>query len=178
MVKRDSSERKRFILLDEEYDVLMKVLHDKTILKSRKDLKWAYNMISKRQLSRVKLQTETGYEDILITPKDEKSILLPNSVSYLKVATISKFETIINAAHEIGSHCGLLATFARIKNEYYGISRDIVAEFINRCKVCRDTLAHSTKKYKPLNPIRSKSTFYHILIDFSKNPSGPSKEYK
>jgi transposase InsO family protein len=138
-------------------------------------------MISKRKLSVLLLETETGYQDTIITPKDNTDILLPNSVPYLKLATISKFESIINDAHQKGSHCGIIATFDLIKNEYYGISRDIVAEFISRCKVCQDTLAHPTKKHKPLNPIRSKSTFYHIiidLIDYSKNPSGPSNQYK
>jgi hypothetical protein len=144
-LKRDTSERKRFILIDDEYTVLLKVLHDRTLLRSCKDLKWAYNMISKRKLSVVLLETETGYQDTIITPKDDKDILLPNSVPYLKLATISKFESIINDAHQKGSHCGIIATFDLIKNEYYGISRDIVAEFISRCKVCQDTLAHPTK---------------------------------
>ena len=146
LLKRDSSERKRFILTDDEYNVLLKVLHDRTLLRSSKDLKWAYNMIVKRKLSVVLLETETGYQDTVITPKNDKDVLLPNSVPYLKLATVSKFESIINDAHQKGSHCGIIATFDLIKNEYYGISRDIVTEFISRCKVCQDTLAHPNKK--------------------------------
>jgi hypothetical protein len=164
-LKRETIERKRYILLQKEYDTLLKVLHDRTLLKTRKDLKWAYNLIMKRNLQVIKEATDTGVKDIIVTPKPDNAVILPNGKPYLKLAVLEEFETIIKNAHEDGNHCGVLATFDRIKSVYYGISRDIVIEFIsNHCQRCIDELPTPAKKRKPLNPIRAKSTFYHVLI--------------
>lgn len=179
--KRETFERKRVILLDEEYSNLLEVLSNKHILKIKPQLKWAGTLISASKLKIIKVETSKGYEDIIIKPKDSNADVLPNGTNYLKVAKFSMIEDIISKAHVDGSHCGVLATYSRIKKDYCFISREIVLEYINRCKICRDTRYIPSKRPKPLMPIISKGTFYHILIDlidYSNSPAGPELQYK
>ncbi len=60
------------MLLDEDYVNLLEVLNNKHIIKVKPHLKWAGTLISASKLKVIKIQTSTGYEDIIIKPKDSK----------------------------------------------------------------------------------------------------------
>jgi hypothetical protein len=84
-------------------------------------------------------------EDTIVIPKDPtQQIILPNSQPYFIVIPTTKFESAILNEHVgfDGSHFGVLGTYERIKKKHYNISRDIVSEFINRCKDCRKVGSH------------------------------------
>lgn len=179
--KRETFQRKRYILSDSEYDDLFLALTNKTILKSRFDLKWATTLISSSNLLIQSEQTEIGLDYFIVKPKKQKkNAIIFNSKTYVKLVKISQIESIIRNTHQ-SNHAGIQATHNSIKKEYYGITRDIITEFIERCQTCRDTKAVPNKRYRPLIPIISKRTFQHIvidLIDFSHSPAGDDNEYK
>ena len=169
------------MLSDEDYADFLEVLNNKHIIRVKPHLKWASALISARKLQVIKIETLTGYEDIIIKPKDREDYLLPNSSNYLKLAKVSQIEGIISKAHIDGSHCGVRATYNRIRKDYCFISRDVVLEFVNRCKVCPDTSFIPAKRLKPSMSIVSKAKFYHMLIDlidYSETPAGPELQYK
>jgi hypothetical protein len=138
-------------------------------------------LIASNNLQLASFQTDIGSEMQVVKPKGQGTLLVANRESYRKLATLSQIENILREAHDYdGSHCGIGNTYARIKEEYCFLSRDIVIEYVNRCRACHDVRAVASKRAKPMQPIIAKGTFYHLvidLIDFSHSRAGPDNKH-
>lgn len=172
--KRETYERKRFILSDSDYNDLLSVIRNRRIVNQQPDLKWAATFIAANGIQLIVQNNPDGQREILVKPKGEMEVILPNSPVYRIVVKLSDIEAIIQSEHETGSHCGVSATYKRITQKYCCLSRDLVLEYLKRCTICKDVRSIPKKaSRKPLQPIISKGTFHHILIDlidYSKSP--------
>jgi hypothetical protein len=180
--RREQYVRKRYIISDKDYDDLISVLKDRTLVRQNPSLKWAATFISSNNLRLKTIQTNSGYNEIVIKPLPLVGVRVPNTSPYRMVVKISQISSIIQTAHESGSHCGYERTFKRVTDVYCCVTRELVKQFTQRCQTCVDLRANKAKKNRPpLQPIISKNTFHHILIDlidYSNKPAGPNGEYR
>lgn len=90
---------------------------------------------------------------------------------------MDEIEPIIQEIHcNSTSHGGINKTHTDILKQYCFIPRSCVIAYIARCRKCQDNSYKTKKSRKPLQPIISRGTFDHIvidLIDYSNKPAGP-----
>jgi hypothetical protein len=187
-------ERKRYLIKQDEYEILIQVVNNRQMARQNSGLEWATTLIDACNLTVVKAKTAggTGMEDILVKPKIQNTEQInpqhtnivshrPPSIddTYFRVAHIGIIESIIAKAHLDSGHAGARIVYTRIKYKYIFLSREMVEEYKKRCPSCSKT--SSIKKTRaPLNPIDGKGTFKHFvidLIDFQQQPAGPDNEY-
>jgi hypothetical protein len=179
-LKRNTAHRKRFILSTEEYNTLLKVLNDTTILIGRQDLKWIIQLKLTRKLYLIKAlnREKTQYIDVVVAKKAHK--LIPNEVPFTRVVKMDDIESVICSAHIACAHAGIGKTFKCIQKEYCFVPRSAISAYIARCQKCVEVRDRRKKSKLPLNPIISHGTFEHVvidLIDFSNKPSGPNNSF-
>lgn len=181
-LKRGKAHRKRFILTSEEYNDIIHVLNNESILKGRQDLKWILPLKVKRRLSVLKVPNPDllikGNIDILISTKKHR--LIANELPYTRVVHINNIENVIVTSHIAASHGGISKTFKFLQKTYSMVPRSAVAAYIATCQRCIELRDNKKKARLPLNPIISKGTFDHIvidLIDYSHKPAGPQNQY-
>lgn len=178
----EKATRKRFVITDNDYDLLLTALNNENILKGRNDLKWIRTLKSKHnlQVQKIRNNDNDGYIDVVIKPKKRSLTLLPNDIPYTIVAKISQLQKIIQQYHMITSHSGVTITFNRIKEKYSFIPRVVISAFIKRCKECIELKDKRKRSSHSLTPIISHGTFDHIvidLIDYSYHPAGPDNTH-
>jgi hypothetical protein len=134
--KKASSERSRFLLSEDEYNVLMKVVLRDVGCLERNELRWTKELMRKMSLEVVKrFDQDKGMQvDTLVHPSIDKF----NKNVQLVVAHMGNIEKIIHKYH-VGytKHGGIHATYDAICQEYTYITRECVAEFIKRCEPCQ-----------------------------------------
>jgi hypothetical protein len=193
--KRDSFKRKRHIITDEEYDILVNLINNKNYVHGNQDLTWAKHLIATTGITVIKqeIEDQSGLMDILVKPREPSHTNVPlqlmetNSSDfelfkrYYKIAKYSQIENILVKAHLDSGHAGYKNLYARIKHKYLYIKRDMCMAFKQRCVICSRSSALKTAKEQTVNPIDGKETFHHLvidLIDFRATPAGPTEEYK
>jgi hypothetical protein len=129
--KRKNASKKRYILSLEDYNSILNVLNNESILKKRKDLMWIKPVKRNRGLYVVKDQnaTNTGFVDILVSKTNK--LLYPNETPYTKVIHQNQIENIICVAHTSCGHGGIVKTFKLIRKSY---------SFVPRSAVCNDSM--------------------------------------
>jgi hypothetical protein len=193
--KRDQLTRKRNIITNEEYAILIKIINDRTFAARMSNLTWATTLISTTGLTILKLQTKDsmGMQDVLVKPKvpqtQEQLLVSISDVNnevqlfhkFYKVAKYSEIEEILEENHLNSGHAGYKNLYARIKNKYLFITREMCQQYKARCVICNRTKAINKRKDAPITPIDGKKTFHHLvidLIDYNLNPAGPEKQYR
>lgn len=179
--KRESLKRKRHLLLDREYDLIVSYINNRNIIKHDKKLIWVRNIVAENGYTLQKIDKEdgSGKIDMLVKLKDYEVAL--NEQPYYIVARISTIERIIREEHTKSAHHGINITHERIEKNYVLITRDMVKAYIERCVHCVNHQAIKESAKKPVCPINAKGMLEHIVIDLidnSNNPAGPSKEFK
>lgn len=82
----------------------------------------------------------------------------------------------IASTHNYLHHPGYKITFASVKEQFYGISRDECEYLIGLCTLCAINAANKTKA--PLKPIKSICTMERVQVDLVDMSSSPDGNFK
>ena len=92
------------------------------------------------------------------------------------VAYLEQFYEIIYEIHSIKrGHQGVQKTFDQVQLRYYGITRDIVAQFRKTCYICNLNLKQQSQER--LKPIVSTEILERVQIDLVDMRNCPDGEY-
>jgi hypothetical protein len=200
--KRQALTRKRNILDDNEYNIILGILKklENNELIFNEHLKWARPLINSTGLLLATKVNGQTMQDVIVKPKDPAILdtlmlqiqrnhgLPPNVYTemllqkyFWEVPKFSEIPIILEDQHINAGHASQKTMFAKIKHKYIYITREMCLQYTKRCVVCKRVEDIKISAKKPITPIISKDTFYHLqidLIDYRAKPAGPDNEYK
>lgn len=203
--KRKSFTRKRNLLVEEEYDILiviLKQIKNETLDIRNPELRWGRPLINSTGFEVVSVlnnETVPGITETIVKKRyhegfevriqeERRKFGLPHDLLtplllrqfYMQLPRFSELESIVRRYHLGAGHASPRDMYAKLKTRYMYITREMCEEWKKRCDICKRTEPIKKKAQPPLMPIDGKDTFHHVqldLIDYNNKRAGPNKEY-